>query len=96
VDERTLWSVMYEYDGTPFPPTAQELAHWLEGQLDIDAGLDNAFCAQMLANTYQKMGWLGTDHPPNHYNPGSFAKTEKINEELLGAATLDAPPYFKL
>ena len=95
VDEGKLWSVMYKYDGTPFPPTAKEFAHWLEGQLNIDTGLDSAFCAQMLANTYQKMGWLKSDHPPNHYNPGSFAKTEQINKGLEGGAVLDKPQYFK-
>lgn len=96
VDEKKLWSTMYEYDGTPFPPTKQEFLHWLEGQLNIDSGLTNAFCAQMLANTYQKMGWLKKDHPPNHYNPGSFAKTDQINKELQGGAKLKKPQYFKI
>lgn len=96
VDEKQLWSVMYEYDGTPFPPTKQEFMHWLEGQLNINTGMMNSFCAQMLANTYQKMGWLSKKHPPNHYNPGSFAKTEQINNELLSGAQLLKPEYFKL
>ncbi|MCG7981869.1 MAG: hypothetical protein JAY90_03860 [Candidatus Thiodiazotropha lotti] len=96
IDEKQLWSVMYEYDGTPFPPTKQEFLHWIEGQVDIDSGMLNSFCAQMVANTYQKMGWLKTDHPPNHYNPGSFAKTVSINRELTGGITLDRPVYFKL
>ena len=39
VDEKQLWSVMYEYDGTPFPPTKQEFMHWLEGQLNINTGM---------------------------------------------------------
>lgn len=96
VDEKKLWSVMYEYDGTPFPPTKQEFLHWLEGQVDIDCGMLNSFCAQMVANTYQKMGWLKCDHPPNHYNPGSYAKTAHINKEMQGGASLDPPQYFKL
>jgi hypothetical protein len=96
VDEKKLWSVMFEYDGTPFPPTKQEFIHWIEGQVDIDSGMTNSFCAQMLANTYQKMGWLTTEHPPNHYNPGSFAKTEMINKQLIGGAKLAEPQYFKL
>ncbi|MEW8248649.1 MAG: hypothetical protein AB2730_17785 [Candidatus Thiodiazotropha sp.] len=96
VDEKRLWSVMYEYDGTPFPPTKQEFQHWMEGQLDIDSGMLNSFCAQMVANTYQKMGWLKSIHPPNHYNPGSFAKTREINGDMTGGACLDHPQYFKL
>ena len=96
IDEKQLWSVMYQYDGTPFPPTKQEFMHWIEGQLNINAGMLNAFCAQMLANTYQKMGWLSKKHPPNHYNPGSFAKTEQINKQLMAGAQLAKPEYFKL
>lgn len=96
VDEDKLWEVMFEYDGTPFPPTEEEFLHWLEGQADIDSGMMNSFCAQMVANTYQNMGWMDTKHPPNHYNPGSFAKTKQINGDLLGKAQLAKPEYFKL
>ncbi|MCU7840374.1 MAG: hypothetical protein KZQ94_13470 [Candidatus Thiodiazotropha sp. (ex Troendleina suluensis)] len=96
VDEKKLWSVMYQYDGTPFPPTKQEFLHWIEGQVDIDSGMLNSFCAQMVANTYQKMGWLKLDHPANHYNPGSYAKTREINSEMKDGACLERPQYFKL
>jgi len=96
IDEKQLWDVMYEYDGTPFPPTQQEFLHYLEGQFGIDSGMTTSFCAQMVANTYQKMGWLKTDEPPNHFNPGSFARTDDINKALLNGATLNAPEYFKL
>ncbi len=96
IDEQRLWSVMYHYDGTPFPPTKQEFLHWLEGQADIDSGMLNSFCAQMVANTYQQMGWLSSKHPPNHYNPGSYAKTAKINKEMIGPAGLRTPQYFRL
>ena len=96
VDEAKLWSVMFEYDGTPFPPTKQEFLHWLEGQADVDSGMQNSFCAQMVANTYQKMGWLNSTNPPNFYNPGSYARTEASNAEMAGAAHLEAPRYCKL
>lgn len=96
IDEDKLWSVMFEYDGTPFPPTEEEFMHWLEGQADVDSGMQNSFCAQMVANTYQKMGWLDTEHPPNYYDPGFFAKTRQINKQLLAGAELTRPQYFKL
>jgi len=96
VDENKLWEVMFEYDGTPFPPTKQEFEHWLEGQLDIDSGMQNSFCAQMVANTFQKMGWLKSNHPPNHFNPGSYAKTAEINSEMKDGAILEKPQYFTL
>jgi len=96
IDEKKLWKILYEYDGTPFPPTSEEFLHWIEGQLNIDCGMENSFCAQMVANTYQKMGWLSSHKPPNAYNPGSFAKTTQINTELNGSARLEKPEYFKL
>ncbi len=96
VDEKKLWSIMYDYDGTPFPATSDELLHWLAGQLDIDTGMDSSFCAQMVAKTYQRMGWLSEDKPANYYNPGSFAKTDEINNDLLNSAFLSEPEYFKL
>ncbi|MCU4155998.1 hypothetical protein J1N10_08415 [Carboxylicivirga sp. A043] len=96
VDEKKLWNILYKYDGTPFPSTEDELLHWLAGQLDIDAGMDTSFCAQMVAKTYQEMGWLSSDKPANHYNPGSFAKTDDINEKLINGAKLASPEYFKL
>jgi hypothetical protein len=95
-DEKKLWDIMYKYDGTPFPPTSEEFLHWIEGQFDIDSGMDNSFCAQMVAKTYQEMDWLSNDHPANHYNPGSFAKTEMFNEQLINGAKVEAPEYFKL
>lgn len=96
VDEKKLWDVMYEYDGTPFPPTKEEFWHFIEGQADVDTGMQTSFCAQMVANTYQKMGWMKIDHPPNHYDPGAFARTDSINRELTNGARLESPEYFKL
>lgn len=96
VDQEKLWSVMYEYDGTPFPPTKDEFLHFIEGQADISSGMSTSFCAQMVANTYQKMGWMNTDNPPNHYSPGSYAKTKEINKELIAGAQLEHAEYFKI
>jgi hypothetical protein len=96
VDESKLWSTMYAYDGTPFPSTKDELLHYIEGQLDIDTGMLSSFCAQMVANTYQQMGWMKKDRPPNAYNPGEFSKTKKINRELLAGAELGPAVYIKV
>lgn len=95
-DLKKLWKIMYKYDNTPFPSTSDEFKHFIEGQLNIDSGMENSFCAQMVAKTYQEMGWLNQKHPANYYNPGSFAKTEKINHKLINGAKLEAPIYFKL
>jgi hypothetical protein len=66
-------------DGTPFPSTAQLASRWLSGRVPApgrsrggDAGLETAYCAQVLAVTYQAMGLLPGGRRPGRYDPGSF------------------------
>jgi hypothetical protein len=64
-------------DGTPFPSTVRLASRWLSGRVPLsrkrsDAGLETAYCAEVIALTYQEMGLLPADHRPNSYDPGSF------------------------
>ena len=65
-------------DGTPFPSTARLASRWLAGRLpargDHGGGtdLETAYCAQLLAVTYQAMGLLPGGRRPDRYDPGSF------------------------
>jgi hypothetical protein len=65
-------------DGTPFPSTARLASRWLFGRVPAlgrqDGGADpgTAYCAQVLAETYQAMGLLTGGHRPGWYDPGSF------------------------
>jgi hypothetical protein len=65
-------------DGTPFPSTAQLASRWLLGRVPAAgrqgdaAGLETAYCAQVLAVTYQAMGLLPGARRPGRYDPGSF------------------------
>ena len=72
-------------DGTPFPSTAQLASRWLGGRVPAlraarsadrapGAGADpeTAYCAQVLAATYQAMGLLPAGRHPGWYDPGSF------------------------
>jgi hypothetical protein len=65
-------------DGTPFPSTARLASGWLLGRVPTLAnpsrGADpqTAYCAQLLAVTYQAMGLLPADRRPDRYDPGSF------------------------
>lgn len=95
VDYAKLKAVLHEFDGTPFPTTEEEFTNYGKGKLGIDAGMDTAFCGQMLSNTYKHMGWMGDDHPPNYYGPGSFAETDRVNKSLIGGAKIGPPVYFK-
>jgi hypothetical protein len=65
-------------DGTPFPSSASLASRWLLGRLpalgrkDGGADLETAYCAQVLAVTYQAMGLLPGGRQPDRYDPGSF------------------------
>src|SRR5262244_3589453 len=51
-------------DGTPFPSTARLASRWLPGRIPVirhttrEADLETAYCAEVLAITYQAMGLL--------------------------------------
>jgi hypothetical protein len=46
------------------------------------------YCAELVAITYQRMGLLGDERPPNWYDPGRFWSGDRL--VLSGDATLGA------
>ena len=62
--EDALLRAIARLDGTPFPSSAQLASEWLRGRLPPvrrgkpDAGLESAYCAQIVAVTYEAMGLL--------------------------------------
>jgi hypothetical protein len=78
-------------DGTPFPSTVRLASRWLSGRVPLsrkrsDAGLETAYCAEVIALTYQEMGLLPADHRPNSYDPWSFWSGDDL--PLIGHARL--------
>ena len=79
-------------DGTPFPSTSRLAARWLRGRVpvrrpaDRDADLETAFCAEIVAVTYQSMGLLPKGRRPNWFDPGRFWSGDDL--ELQGGAVL--------
>jgi hypothetical protein len=68
-------------DGTPFPSTAQLFGRWLRGRVPAarhggpagrDVPLETAYCAEVVAVTYEAMGLLPAQRRPNWYDPGRF------------------------
>jgi len=71
-------------DGTPFPSSAQLAWRWVRGRVpqvrprkwqrtaNGDAGLETAYCAEVVAVTYEDMGLLGRKKQPSWYDPGRF------------------------
>ena len=76
-------------DGTPFPSTAKLASRWARGRVPVrpkgEATLESAFCAEIVAVTYEEMGLL-PKRRPNWYDPGKFWSGDDL--ELLGGAKL--------
>jgi len=72
-------------DGTPFPSTARLASRWLLGRVPAPrhqvrgADLETAYCAQLLAVTYQGMGLLPSSRRPDWYDPGSFWSGDNLD-----------------
>jgi hypothetical protein len=70
-------------DGTPFPSSAQLAWRWVRGRVPRvrppwreseyeEAALETAYCAEVVAVTYEDMGLLPRGKQPNWYDPGRF------------------------
>jgi hypothetical protein len=66
-------------DGTPFPSSAQLAWRWARGRLPrlrrpvaTDSPLETAYCAEVVAVTYEAMGLLPHGRHPSWYDPGRF------------------------
>ncbi|MEU7001251.1 hypothetical protein [Nonomuraea sp. NPDC046570] len=65
-------------DGTPFPSTARLAGRWFRGRVPElrrrgrERTLESAYCAEVVAVTYEEMGLLPAGKRPNWYDPGRF------------------------
>lgn len=65
-------------DGTPFPSTARLAGRWARGRVPKlrrraeQRTLESAYCAEVVAVTYEEMGLLPGGKRPNWYDPGRF------------------------
>lgn len=94
------------YDGTPFPSTARLTGRWLRGRAPAvawrrpeqapQAGLETAYCAEVVALTYEEMGLLPHRHRPNWYDPGRFWSGDDLElsagHRLGGEIEVALPP----
>ena len=80
-------------DGTPFPSTARLAGRWLRGRVPIkrrvsDSALETAYCAEVVALTYESMGLLPDGHTAKWVDPGGFWSGDDL--ELSAGASLGA------
>jgi len=79
-------------DGTPFPSTARLAGRWVRGRVPArdrprsDAAVEVAYCAEVVAITYQAMGLLPKTRKSNWYDAGSFWSGDDL--ELIPGARL--------
>lgn len=75
-------------DGTPFPSTARMAARWAKGRVPQlrrrmgERTLESAYCAEIVAVTYEEMGLLPGGRRPNWYDPGRFWSGDEL--DLVG------------
>ncbi|WP_204077697.1 hypothetical protein [Planotetraspora phitsanulokensis] len=92
--------VIARLDGTPFPSTAQLAGRWLRGRLPNflrgDTALETAYCAEVVALTYEAMGLLPRGRRPNWYDPGRFWSGDDLalldGARLGGEIAVEIPP----
>ena len=85
--EDRLLRTIARLDGTPFPSTSRLAARWLRGRLPRNrlrrnggrhsgvaerSGWESAFCAQVVARTYDETGLLRGGRDASWYDPGRF------------------------
>ena len=84
--EDAALKVVARLDGTPFPSTIGLAGRWVRGRAGRAAGVEQVYCAEVVAQTYAAMGLLGAERPVNWYDPGRFWSGDEL--ELLGGAFL--------
>jgi hypothetical protein len=71
-------------DGTPFPSVSRLATRWLSGRIPavrheaVDVDLETAYCAEVLAVTYQAMGLLPGARRPSWYDAGRFWSGDEL------------------
>src|SRR6266699_1322852 len=76
--EDTVLRTIARLDGTPFPSVARLAWRWVSGRVPVvkrgarEGELETAYCAEVVAVTYQAMGLLPGGRRPGWYDPGRF------------------------
>ena len=75
-----------EFNGSAFPRTRSLAKGWVLGRARRRTTVEALFCAEVVAITYERMGLLPAERPPNWYDPGKFWSGDHLR--LEGGASL--------
>ncbi|USY23303.1 hypothetical protein NE857_15610 [Nocardiopsis exhalans] len=78
--------IVARLNGTPFPSTAQLAGRWALGRMPFhrkarERQLETAYCAEVMALTYEEMGLLARGKRPGYYDPGRFWSGDSLKLE---------------
>ena len=100
--EDALLRAIARLDGTPFPSTTRLASGWLLARAPTawrarsPADLETAYCAEVVAGTYQAMGLLPGRRRPAWYDAGSFWSGDDLRLSagyaLGGEIAVEVPP----
>ncbi|MQA07513.1 MAG: hypothetical protein GEU98_02985 [Pseudonocardiaceae bacterium] len=104
--EDAVLRIVARLDDTPFPSTARLASRWLRARLPRlkrrirEHELETAYCAEVVAVTYEAMGLLPRGRRPNWYDPGRFWSGDELGLAAgsgLGAEiAVDVPPDARI
>ena len=94
--ENAALAVVQELSGRRFPTTLGLVGHWLKGRARRSVSLEDIYCAELVALTYQRMGLLDDARPAELVRPGTVLERRSSSsspaEHVLGAEiAVDVP-----
>ena len=99
--EDALLRTIARLDGTPFPSTTRLASRWVRGRVATRSRpraeqLETAYCAEVVALTYESMGLLPPERDASWYDPGSFWSGDDLalaaGARLGGEIEVRVPP----
>ena len=90
--ENAVLRTVARLDGTPFPSAARLASRWVRGRVPVgrrgaqQASLETAYCAEVVAITYEAMQLLTDGRRQDWYDPGRFWSGDNL--VLAGQARL--------
>lgn len=104
--EDAILRTVARLDGTPFPSTARLAGRWFSGRNPFrkreqeNSSLETAYCAEVVAVTYEEMGLLPGGRRPNWYDPGRFWSGDELDlaagARLGDEIAVDIPPGSRI